>query len=452
MSGMFSGCSSLTALDLHSLDTGSVGDMQYMFYKCSALTSLELHSFNTSAVTNMQYMFGDCAGLETLDLTGFDTFQVTTMRAMFLHCDHLRSVSLDSFDTSNVKTMLYMFDGCHALESLDLSGFYTYKLTDTAYMFSYCESLTQLDLSGFYTPNLTSSYRMFYDCPSLERLDLSGLDLTNVWLPDEMFMGCPALRELTVGSGFGEIGEVCCLVNDNDWYSISDTDTPVSGSGEYARIPDSGGDTYIRITGRMRIRGEDAVAAPGEMVAYSVYVDRNPGYDTLSLVMNYDTSLDVRKESGMPGGAYTISGPAALTGSNICSFNAAKGWISFADTGRENHNSDKLFTVFFTVPEEMEDGVCTFTFDNCRASLAGESVPLTQRAGTLTVRSYVKGDVNYDGAITVADIVLLQKWVAAVPDTHLPHWRNADLNDDDRIDILDLCLLRQMLLTQDDPA
>ena len=58
----------------------------------------------------------------------------------------------------------------------------------------------------------------------------------------------------------------------------------------------------------------------------------------------------------------------------------------------------------------------------------------------------IKGDVNADGTFDVADVVLLQKWLLAVPDTQLENWRAADLCKDNRLDVFDLCLMRRMLV------
>ena len=56
------------------------------------------------------------------------------------------------------------------------------------------------------------------------------------------------------------------------------------------------------------------------------------------------------------------------------------------------------------------------------------------------------GDVNCDGEINVADAVLLQKWLLAVPNTRLPNWKYANLCNDDRLDVFDLCLLKRKLI------
>ena len=57
-----------------------------------------------------------------------------------------------------------------------------------------------------------------------------------------------------------------------------------------------------------------------------------------------------------------------------------------------------------------------------------------------------KGDVNLDGSFNVADVVLLQKWLLAVPDVKLANWKAADLCEDGRLDVFDLCLMKRLLL------
>lgn len=58
----------------------------------------------------------------------------------------------------------------------------------------------------------------------------------------------------------------------------------------------------------------------------------------------------------------------------------------------------------------------------------------------------VKGDVNTDGKFTAADVVMLQKWLLAVRDVELNNWKAGDLYEDDRISIVDLCMMKNLLL------
>lgn len=59
---------------------------------------------------------------------------------------------------------------------------------------------------------------------------------------------------------------------------------------------------------------------------------------------------------------------------------------------------------------------------------------------------YTKGDCNGDGEFNVSDVVLLQKWLLAVPDTHFENWKAANLCDDDRLNVFDLCLMKRKLI------
>lgn len=58
----------------------------------------------------------------------------------------------------------------------------------------------------------------------------------------------------------------------------------------------------------------------------------------------------------------------------------------------------------------------------------------------------LKGDCNSDGIFGVSDVVLLQKWLLSVPDTHLTNWRAADFTGDGRLDVFDLCLMKRQLI------
>lgn len=57
----------------------------------------------------------------------------------------------------------------------------------------------------------------------------------------------------------------------------------------------------------------------------------------------------------------------------------------------------------------------------------------------------IKGDANNDGKVTVADAVMLQKWLLGAS-TELTCWQNVDLCEDGQIDVFDLCLLKRLLL------
>jgi|GEM_PF-565917 len=58
----------------------------------------------------------------------------------------------------------------------------------------------------------------------------------------------------------------------------------------------------------------------------------------------------------------------------------------------------------------------------------------------------VRGDVNSDGALTVADLAMLEKWLLGMPDAQLKNAEAANICSDGVIDVFDLCLLRKEML------
>ena len=59
----------------------------------------------------------------------------------------------------------------------------------------------------------------------------------------------------------------------------------------------------------------------------------------------------------------------------------------------------------------------------------------------------IKGDVNVDGKFDIADVVTLQKWLLAVSDIELANWEAADLCEDGKLNVFDLCVMKQKLIS-----
>ena len=202
MGYMFATCSALTSLDLYNFNTQNVIDMGFMFAQCQNLTSLNLSNFDTRNVTNMRAMFNVCTGLTSLDLSAFKTHNVTDMCAMFALCTGLSSLDLSTFDTHNVTNMGSMFTSSIALTSLNVSKFNTEKVTNMMGMFERCSNLTSLDVSNFNTQNVTDMWGMFSYCSGLKSLDLSNFDTQNVADMRYMFTSCVNLATIYASDKF----------------------------------------------------------------------------------------------------------------------------------------------------------------------------------------------------------------------------------------------------------
>lgn len=202
LNATFSGCESLTELDLSGCNSENVKDMSEMFYGCKALSKLALTDFKTGQVTTMESMFCDCSTLETLDVSSFNTENVTTMIGMFNNCSSLRSLDLPGFNTANVTKMGAMFQKCSSLRSLDLSSFNTRKVTQMQSMFAGCTNLESNDLSSFDTENMTDMIAMFASCTKLKTLDLSSFATPNMISMVSAFEKCENLKTIYVTSAF----------------------------------------------------------------------------------------------------------------------------------------------------------------------------------------------------------------------------------------------------------
>ena len=180
MIGYFGGFNKMTSIDLSSLDTSQVTNMNSMFSGCSSLISLDLSNFDTSQVTTMTWMFAECSSLTSLDVSKFDTSKVTNMSYMFYNCRSLTSLDVSKLDTSNVTNMSGMFENVRRLTSLDVSNFDTSQVIDMSWMFGNCSGLTSLDVSSFDTSQVTNIDSMFCNCPAWDAVDKTKFAGANV--------------------------------------------------------------------------------------------------------------------------------------------------------------------------------------------------------------------------------------------------------------------------------
>ena len=369
---------------------------QMMFQGYRNCTSIDLSNVDTSNVTDMSYMFniGNVADptrtlLTYLDISGFDTSKVTDMSCMFRYCGSLPSLDLSSFDTSNVTNMNSMFALCEALTSLDLSSFDTSSVTDMSHMFSCCESLPSLDLSTFDTSNVADMSSMFYNCSGLPALDFNSFDTRNVKSMYQMFYNCSELESLDLSS--------------------FDTSNVQS--------------MYSMFEGCSGLIALDLSSFNTRNVTDMSYMFYDcPSLTTLDL-SSFDTS---NVESADLMFRYCTDLSVLTLGKNF-------GDIA---VGHELPNGNGWVNA--SAPSTVISGSAEFAeFKNTGVTYIKYGIDK-------------KGDVNCDGEVTIADAVLLQKWLLAVPGTQIPYWKNADLCEDDRLDVFDLCLLKQLMIEQNE--
>ncbi len=154
--------------------------------------------------------------------------------------------------------------------------------------------------------------------------------------------------------------------------------------------------------------GSASVTA-GKTITIPVDIQKNPGIVSMTLKVAYDTSVltlvGVEDTGLMPGEMHTSTyiSPYTLTWEN--------------DTVRENYTvSGTLVNLTFTVSETAEPGeysIKVTTPVDGIYNYDGENVDFYMVNGCVTVRDYIVGDVNGDGAVTNKDRLLLARYLAA---------------------------------------
>ena len=105
----------------------------------------------------------------------------------------------------------------------------------------------------------------------------------------------------------------------------------------------------------------------------------------------------------------------------------------------------------FAEPEEGEEEVTLFSgADVLIRGLSGSTAEAYAKAHSIRFRALdaapLPGDADDDGDLDTADIVLMQKWLLAVPETVLAGADSCDMDGDGRLDVLDLGLMKRQLL------
>lgn len=164
----------------------------------------------------------------------------------------------------------------------------------------------------------------------------------------------------------------------------------------------------------------------------------------------------------------------------IASASAAKGnYVQLANPSFKLPEDGKDFKIYV----EVEDDTDNFYIDEAIGAVKGtaiEGTPVVTTTTTITTTTTTTttttkattatsasatttatttvitekppvntGDVNADGKVNLADVVLLQKWLLGIPETKLVDWQAGDLYADGLLNGFDLCLLRRIVTSSE---
>lgn len=190
----------------------------------------------------------------------------------------------------------------------------------------------------------------------------------------------------------------------------------------------------------------EELAANDYLVEIPVTLAENPGFQSLSFGASWDTgSLTLE----------SIRNTSTLTFAS--SFHDSFIWMAFRNSSGD-YTGNNLCTIQFRVPENAvvgdfytitpeivaQDGT-PYTAENVagdalNASLDGGGISIVESDSTLY------GDINLDGAVDLADVVLLNKAVAGAVTLGAEARRNADCNSDGGLSANDSMVLLEFLV------
>lgn len=110
--------------ELANLDGKNLTRIGYMFYSITTLTHVDLSTVDNLDVANITYigyMFYGCTALNNVKFGPMNMSQLENMAGMFQNCSALSSIDLSSWTTtSSLKYLTYAFSGCSGLTYLDI--------------------------------------------------------------------------------------------------------------------------------------------------------------------------------------------------------------------------------------------------------------------------------------------------------------------------------------------
>lgn len=417
--GMFSGCTSL--VNIETPNAISIGESAFL--DCSSLeeyttsTSLEdinakafsgctsLRNFNVINPKKVTYngegIFTNCTSLESIELNS-----TVISKAMFDNCTSLKEVkSLDIITTVEDTA----FRNCQNLSTFDLS---TVSTLGTE-AFAGCTSLNNIQLCEDLA---TLSEKVFANCQNLDHIELPN---SISQIKGQAFAGCTKLQGIAIPENVTVIGiEAFSGCTGLKYVDFNNNNAiQVINKRTFAKCSNL---TEIEIPSSIQRIEEKAFADCDKLIKIS-FADET--HENLKYIGDYAFyNCNAMNYLYIP---YT----------NVTYANKCIG-------GTDKAESQSLLTVYGIKGSTLEE-YCT---KNKLNFIAIESID-----------TMLKGDINFDNAITTMDLLLLKKSILGALDIEAIKTNNedekqtysslqADMNDDGNINVIDVIMLKNKLI------
>lgn len=270
-----------------------------------------------------------------------------------------------------------------------------------------------------------------------------GSDITSIILPDSIkrldgkpFVACKSLKTIQLPEHLEYLGELMANHYDDGYFTLNDAyEAP-----EHLILPETLTDGKCMMEGQWL----NCVTVPGSLKEFPDGYATGGGYLYTNFGADYiifsegmealgDTSVKCGKAVFIPKSMENIGQGAFCMSDGMTDVfyaGSEEDWnnISIASSGYWYIHNANLFDANIHFNSTVDD---LLKFANINEKGTG-----------------ISGDVNADGKFNIADAVALQNWLLN-DGTSLADWKAADLCEDGKLDVFDLCLMRRLLLQTD---
>ena len=444
---MFNGCESLTTVHFGK-NVRSVGSYAFQSTAFSSITLPDTITFVGAGAfryaqklksivlpAELKYLYGEafqgCISLEkiTLPATLNEIWSTT-----FVRCNALKEIVFEhdadtalkiksgafSVDTPNVATTISVVDANNINPAI--SG---YDWTKSNRVVTYVSNSTPTQSNTITASNITlTADNAKAQTASLNASALGGAALS--YQSDNASVTVSSNGTVTVAKGFVGTAKITITAAATSAYkqTTKTITVTVKANAETAAT----------------IKVESQNSLTGKSLTVPVMLTKNSGIAGFGLTVKYDTSVLTLN---------SITVGSAISGNGTFSTN---GDITTWYTVDNTTVTGELMQLNFTVKEDAPEGDTEVTValtDGLDSNLSdedGNPVSVAITAGKITVTRGILGDVNGDGSVAIADVVLLNRSVLGKVTLTDTARKLGDVNGDGNISIADVVKLNRYVL------
>lgn len=177
----------------------------------------------------------------------------------------------------------------------------------------------------------------------------------------------------------------------------------------------------------------------GETVSVNIMVKNNPGITALQLNVSY-SEKNLQLTSIENGGLFND----AITHSKLDKNPIIISWYS--SSSEDESANGCLATLKFKILDGATDSNISITYDEENVfNSAFNNVKFNTTPGAVSVNSFMLGDVDDDGRVSIMDATMIQRHIAQLTTISEERIKSADTDKDGKVSIMDATVIQRFI-------